>query len=568
MRNRWKILLILLSLLLGGQEIVRRVEMLSSPSLQLTGMAAYLILFTLCVASAIGAAFIRQAVVRWAMAVLLASGSWVVDGYQWAVGDFMTYDAFVTMVQSAGDLFSAFQQQTAITSLAAVKAGLLLVGTGLRPAEPLSIGARITRLLAIPVILVVIILLFLRGGEGANGLPSSHFGLSFGALQGYEMMTRASEKRETVKLAPAREGPSGDIVLIVDESIAGAYLDINDENGVYSGLARNGDKPAIHNFGLATSITHCSVGTNLTFRFGGTRDNYMDRARRGPSIWAFAAAAGRQTIYMDAQRTGGSLQNLMTDRERREINQWIQFDDVPVQERDHAVAEYLADFLTDDRAQFIMINKVGAHFPVNDKFPDSHARYRPMLERGQFANVTDMASRDELDGRASNWVRYRNSYRNALTWQVGAFFDKLFATAATEDSVLLYTGDHGQHLHEEPDNGTATHCTADPDIEEAVVPLVVIGGGEKWRDAATAHHDGTSHYRIFPTLLTLMGYDSAAFRPLYGPDLLAPDRDPFTFNIRYNARLGRYPVWKHVPLEEIARPPVSDYKVAGERAQR
>lgn len=561
MRNHWKILLILLSLLLGGQEILRRVEMLSTPTLQLTGLAAYLILFSLCLISAIGAAFIRQSGVRWTLAGLLASGSWLVDGYQWAVGDFMTYDAFVTMVQSAGDLTSAFQQQAAVMGLAALKASLLLAGIGLRPVEPAALWTRIARWLAVPVILVLTGLLFFRGGEGGSGLPSSHLGLSFAALQGYETLTRSSGPRETVSWRAIRNQPSGDIVLIVDESIAGAYLDINDDNGVYSGLDRKNDGIAIHNFGLATSITHCSVGSNLSLRFGGTRDNYRDRAERGPSIWAFAEAAGRETVYIDAQRTGGTRQNLMTEEESGEIDQWIQLDGVAVRDRDHAVADHLAEFLADDRAQFILINKVGAHFPVNDKFPDSHARYQPMLERGQFANVTDMASRDELDGRASNWVRYRNSYRNSLTWQVGAYFDRLFAKAPMKNSVLIYTADHGQHLHEDPDSGTATHCTANPDIEEAVVPLVVIGGGAEWREAARDHHDQTSHYRIFPTLLKLMGYNRDAIRPLYGPDLLAPDRDPFTFNILYNARLGRDPVWRHVPLKDIARPPLSDHDV-------
>ncbi|SIN61570.1 Phosphoethanolamine transferase for glucans (OPG), alkaline phosphatase superfamily [Parasphingorhabdus marina DSM 22363] len=563
MRNRWKILLILLSLLLGGQEVLRRIDMLTTPSLQIVGLTAYLILFVLCLTSAIGAAFIRQSGVRWTLAILLASGSWLVDGYQWAVGDFMTYDAFVTMVQSAGDLTSAFQQQAGVMALAAVKAGLLLVGTGLQPGTSIVWWKRIAAWLALPILLMLTILLFLRGGEGGSGLPSSHFGLSFGALQGYETLTRSGAPRETVTWKPVQQQPAGDIVLIVDESIAGAYLDINDKHGVYSGLDRTDERSAIHNFGLAVSITHCSVGSNLSLRYGGTRDNYQNRAERGPSIWAFAAAAGRETIYIDAQRTGGTRQNQMTETESREIDQWIQLGDVPVRDRDHAVADKLAGFLSDNHAQFILINKVGAHFPVNDKFPDSHAHYRPMLERGQFANVTDMASRDELDGRASNWVRYRNSYRNSLTWQVGGFFDRLFAQASMDNNRLVYTADHGQHLHEEPDDGTATHCTADPEIEEAVVPLVVIGGGSPWRDAAQEHHDRTSHYRIFPTLLGLMGYERDAVRPLYGPDLLASDPDPFTFNIRYNARLGRDPVWRHVPLGEIARPPVSDHAGSG-----
>ncbi|MEO9468213.1 sulfatase-like hydrolase/transferase [Parasphingorhabdus sp.] len=564
MRNIWKLLLILLSLLLGGWEVVRRIEMLSTPEVQLTGLVAYAVLFITCLISAIGAAFIVRPSLRWLLAILLASGSWLVDGYQWVVGDFMAYDAFVTMMQSAGDLGSAFQQQWPVMLLAATKAGLLLVGVGLRPMEQGHWLTRLSALISLPVILALTVLLFFRGGEGGSGLPSSHSGLSFTLLQGYELVVTSDAERETVALPPLTAAPKRDIVLIIDESIAGAYLDINDEHGVYSGLAGSPKLASIHNFGLAVSITHCSVGSNLSMRFGGTRENYQEAARTMPSIWAYAAEAGLQTVYLDAQRTGRAYQNQMDDEERQLIGQWVQFADVPVVDRDQAVALQLAELLNDDQPQFILVNKVGAHFPVNDKYPDSHKWFTPALPRGSFADVTDMAVPDELDGAAGNWRLYRNSYRNTLTWSVGKFFDRLFAGAQLSNATIIYTSDHGQHLHENPDNGTATHCTPNPAIEEAVVPLVVINGPDAeqttWRTAAEAGHDRMSHYRIFPTLLSLMGFQQSDILPVYGPDLLSGEADPFTFNVRYNARLGSSPVWKHVPLENVARPPVGDYQ--------
>ena len=96
------------------------------------------------------------------------------------------------------------------------------------------------------------------------------------------------------------------------------------------------------------------------------------------------------------------------------------------------------------------------------------------------------------------------------------------------------------------------------------MPLVVIGGdqaqGARWAKAAAAVKNRLSHYRIFPTLLELMGYAEKDVAPLYGPDLFSATPDPFTFNIRFNARLGSEPVWLHVPLDRLARPPVSDYE--------
>jgi hypothetical protein len=567
MQYRVKYMLIGASLLLGGAEIWRRLVTLATPEVQLTGLVAFGGLFATCAISLTGFALLRSGWLRWTMALLLAAGSMLVDGYQWAVGDFMDYESFVTMVQSAGDIGSAAAQQGGALLLAGGKALLLLLAVGLKPSEGGGLWARGARWAALPILLGLSVLLFFRGGEGGSGLPSSHSGASLALLHAYDVATSERGPRQQVALKPAAPSRNSDIVLIIDESIAGAYLDINSETGVYSGLAGGATGgevgPPIHNFGLATSVTHCSVGSNVVLRFGGTRDNYRKTVRTGPSIWAYARAAGLGTVYLDGQRTGGRYQNRMDDAERALIDAWEQFDDVAVVDRDHAVADRLAGYLNDGKPQLILINKVGGHFPVSDKFPISHARYQPMLKRGLMPDVTDMAGGDNLDGRQSNWRLYRNSYRNTLLWSVGGFFDRLFAQAAIGDATILYTSDHGQSFHERDDGGKATHCTPAPQIEEGVVPLVVIGDkaqGTRWAQAAAAGRDQSSHYRIFPTLLGLMGYAAKDVAPLYGPDLLAAEPDPFTFNTRFNARLGSDPAWLHVPLDQIARPPLSDYR--------
>lgn len=441
------------------------------------------------------------------------------------------------------------------------KSIILLVGIGLKPAVTQGIFAMLLKLLSVPIILVLALMLFFRGGEGASGLPSSHSGLSYGLLYGYEYLTQDHSSREAVAIKPARAKPAADIVLIVDESIAGAYLDINSKTGVYSGLANPKTKAPVHNFGLAAAITNCSAGANVTLRYGGTRDNYRETIKSKPSIWAYAKAANLETIYIDAQRTGGTYQNLMDDAERALIDKWDQFDDVSVLYRDQAVAGRLADYLNDEKQQFILVNKVGGHFPVSDKFPNSHARYAPMLKR-QFTDVSE-APPDNLDGRQGNWVLYRNSYRNTLLWNVGGFFDRLFTQSEIGDAMVIYTSDHGQTFHERGEYGEATHCTSNPEIEEGVVPLVVIGGPPsqqaRWAKAAKANHDQLSNYRIFPTLLGAMGYAKSDIEEVYGFDLFSDDPDPFTFNVNFNARLGSDPAWIYIPLGKVARPPLSDY---------
>ena len=559
--NVQKLAMIGLSALLGIQEIWRRFVMLVDTGDQLVSLAAFFLLLLLCLISLFGAGFVRNGLLRWVLAALLALGSMMVDSYQWAVGNFMDYEAFINMVHSAGDFGEATAQHGGIMAIALGKAIILLVGVGLKPSLTQSWSAQISKFMCLPVILLLTAILFLRGGEGASGLPSSHSGISYGLLFSYEYLTEDHGPREAVTLKPGPAKAATDIVLMIDESIAGAYLDINSKSGVYSGLSNPKTKAPIYNFGLAAAITNCSVGSNVALRYGGTRENYRDTIKFKPSIWAYAKAANLETIYIDAQRTGGAYQNLMDDAERGLIDLWDQFDDVSVRYRDQAVADRLAGYLNDEKRQFILVNKIGAHFPVSDKFPNSHANYTPMLKR-QFADVSE-APPDNLDGRQSNWVLYRNSYRNTLLWNVGGFFDRLFAKADIGDAMIIYTSDHGQTFHERGEYGEATHCTSNPEIEEGVVPLVLIGGPSteqvRWKNAASRNHNKMSNYRIFPTLLYAMGYAKIDVEDVYGFDLFSAETDPFTFNINFNARLGSDPVWMHIPLAKIARPSPSDY---------
>jgi hypothetical protein len=41
---------------------------------------------------------------------------------------------------------------------------------------------------------------------------------------------------------------------------------------------------------------------------------------------------------------------------------------------------------------------------------------------------------------------------------------------------------------------------------------------------------------------------------VYGKPLSVPTADDFTFNYRFNARLGAKPEWKHIDLNSIVTP--------------
>src|SRR3546814_10614468 len=102
----------------------------------------------------------------------------------------------------------------------------------------------------------------------------------------------------------------------------------------------------------------------------------------------------------------------MDYRERRDIDRFVQFDAVPVADRDRAAADALVATLHSGRRDVVLVNKMGAHFPVADKYPADATRYRPALPRGRTAAVTEMKLPENLVTGAESWRRYRNSYRD------------------------------------------------------------------------------------------------------------------------------------------------------------
>ena len=525
-----------------------------------TTLFLYLSLLALLSITIVASAFIKMNSLRWSYAVTLAVLGVITNGYELGTGVHLTYDAFINMVHSVGFMEDAFRQFYIPIAQATFVASLLLFGIGLKPRSlPINISGRITATIPIFAMTVITVMLYLRGGDGAKGLLSPFIAGSYSLLLCYELINDAAGPRKLVSL-PRSNPATGDIVLIVDESVSANYIDLVDsDNGVYSALLGPHPDINIFNYGVASSITNCSEGTNLTLRHGGTRSDYRRYNATMPSIWDYAKAAGMHTVYLDAQRTDRRFQNGMDKQESKSIDEFIQFDDVPVRDRDLAAADQIAKHLNKKTPVFIYVNKVGAHFPVQDKYPTSYMRYRPIAVRGENQNISDKPMKDVNKKTATEWQAYRNSYRNTLLWNVGAFFERLFGKGDLSKANIIYTSDHGQDLHERGNIGTNTHCSSAPVMEEGAVPLVVISGKKaNTLDLVRAfnkNRNNSSHYHVFPTLLLLMGYERQSLRSIYGEPLDETFRDPMTFNILFNARLGQSPVWKKVEPLKLMAPP-------------
>lgn len=526
------------------------------------GVVAYCALFLVMLAALLASASIKSTTLRCLFGVMLSLSYVLYDAFFAITGEFLTYSMFIVLLESAGFGSEALTQYFGAIAVSAAKGLGLLVGIVLPPRPSRRSSLLATRALPVvaPVAASVLLsaLLFVRGGRGSTGLPGPFPPLSFGSLLVLESLVHGSKQRRDVDMP--RSGPGGgkDIVLVIDESIRADYLDINSPLGVNSSLKNAPGSVRVINYGLAAAISNCSVGSNICLRYGGTRKDYTMYIESMPSIWRYAKKAGYTTVYLDAQRTGGKLQNRMNSLEQRDIDRFVQFDGVPLVDRDMAVADALAELSRNTVPELVVVNKIGAHFPIHNKYPDAWSVHKPELprEEGGYDGATD--ENIIHSGFGGEWDLYKNSYKNTLLWNVGRFFEKIVNEVDFTKTIVLYTSDHGQGFHERGNPGLSTHCSSNPMIEEGLVPLVVLVGGAgeavRWEENLKHNFNHASHYTIFPTLLSLMGYDQSAIRQHYGQLLTDSLDDPLTFNARFEARLGLKPVWVRIDPAKVVGP--------------
>lgn len=409
-------------------------------------------------------------------------------------------------------------------------------------------------------VLTIAAILYLRGGEGSNGFPGQFNPPAFATVLGLEkLLAPAAPERSGVALAHSGERPLRHIVLVMDESVRGDYVDLNVDDGVETGLRPLGN--ALFNFGVAASSANCSSTSNASVRYGVTRDSYLRDLQVNPSFWRYAAQAGYRTIYLDAQRQGGKLQNFMDQRELGEVDEFVQIDaSFAPDRRDVEAGRLLNRMLTRERPSFIYVNKMGCHFPYEGKYPTEATLYSPTMDRTYFSNEVDPdeSGYRQAENAEQRW-RQVNSYRNCVAWNTRTFFREALAGVPLEDALIVYTADHGQNFHEDGSPGAQTHCTIGPSsASEGRVPLAAVtrhpGTSTRLREAVQRNQDRTSHFNLYPTLLDAMGYRPPAGEANFEPTLYAslPDRSP-AFLSTYFVRFGREPVWNSIGKPEQLR---------------
>lgn len=161
-------------------------------------------------------AYEKNRMTRWLITVVFSVSAYALIALTSITNSFMTYDAFIDMMNAAGFTEDAILQ-CGVRSSYHRPAFFLLLGIGLQsrrlPRVPLFVlGA--TPWLAVGLMVVT---LYARGGTGAQGQPPAVIPLSYLALWSYDAWQGDIGNREPVRLTHVAQSTVRNIVFIVDE---------------------------------------------------------------------------------------------------------------------------------------------------------------------------------------------------------------------------------------------------------------------------------------------------------------------------------------------------------------
>ncbi|MDJ0756317.1 MAG: sulfatase-like hydrolase/transferase [Ardenticatenaceae bacterium] len=275
--------------------------------------------------------------------------------------------------------------------------------------------------------------------------------------------------------------PLNNVILIIDESVRGDSLSLNGyPRPTTPYLEELAEAGFLHNWGIAVSAATCSIPSNAAIISGLSSLPDPDQAvYTNPTLFHYAKVMGYQSWYVNAQSS--IFWNSLQDQDILLIDHRITpFDLGHSHNNDFVAAEKIREIVTASTGNFILVNKLGVHFPYHEAYPEESTIWSPI-------------NTDHQPGQA-----LINAYDNAVSYNIDTFFEKLLQDDVfLENTIIVYTSDHGQTLGQV--NGQWPHCGGSR--IEAMVPLFLIGDIPNLDTSYPA-----SHFNIFPTILDLMNF--------------------------------------------------------------
>ncbi len=302
------------------------------------------------------------------------------------------------------------------------------------------------------------------------------------------------------------------IIYIVDESVRGDMLDINN-NTYKTNPYLTSIKSKIINYGIASSGANCSAKSNIILLSGLQITDFPDnneRLLKNPSLFQYANNSGYNTVYINNQPS--RMQTYFTSFDFKSINKIYQVVDIypkfKAYDRDIESIKFIKKELDKNKSNFFYINKYGSHFHYENAYPQDKNFFTPTLKRGEWGD---------------NKRKMMNSYKNAINWSVDNYFKELLKVIKDRnDTIVVYTSNHGQNIGNS--KILTTHCnTANANSYEANVPLFIIPFvnsklTDKLKLNVKNNYNKVSHFKIFPTLKRLMGYKNEKCESLFSTE--------------------------------------------------
>lgn len=316
--------------------------------------------------------------------------------------------------------------------------------------------------------------------------------------------------RQSVSLVPRRVDTN--IIFIVDESIRSDHLSVNGyhrETTPYLDVLR--DQGKLITWGDALAGDTLSFPSNHALLTGIYPAGDL-RTDTAPSIFQYAKARGYKTHYFDAWGPAFWLGRPADLKDIDGHKHNGHYSEVPAFQLDEAIANEVHPIIAETTANFIWINKHGAHYGYHHCYPQDQAVWKPEWRDSDTLNNMQDAAKHE---------RLLNSYDNALRYNLNSFFQKLMGESdgILQDTFILYTSDHAETLSDHGENWG--HGRGTPN--ERLVPAILMAQPGK----VSSLQPGASHSNLFATLLTLMHIPPSEWVFPYDRPLVAlsePDR--------------------------------------------
>lgn len=381
-----------------------------------------------------------------------------------------------------------------------------------RPSPALSVRGKWNVCACLPIALAVAMALYSQGGTSAFptpvGLPI-RFASAIAFVEKQDAVA-GSFRARPVTLRP-EEKRFEKVIFIMDESVRAGFVNPD--------LAR---KWGLIDYGATVSAGNCSSFSRFIMRRGLQPADLPKAfeshglASQEPTVWQYAKAAGYRTVYIDA--IGDAVfHSGMNGDELGYIDEKYNINTRPPYVRDFDALRRLIEVVSRPGRAFVYLDKQGVHHAYQNKYPPDEA----LTFEGPAVKVP--ADKDLREYQRDLLGRYNR----AVDWSVNRFISEMFAHGLPEDTLLIYTSDHGQSLVE--NNKKWTHCSTGPSVVngEGLVPLLVYLRpdapfsrllGENGRNFPGKY----SHFQVFPTLLIALGYPMDGVTQSYGSSLLDP----------------------------------------------